>query len=160
MPVFDKWVTAYYAHGETVGLGTRFKPAFDELRSTLHSMSAEERAACTHRPPGKIDGGSDTLTMAMCAVHGVFAQMKDDAFYVGRGERGAWDEVEMRLVWCDMSIWPSVWAARMIAEELKEAASAGKATRPIGLVRLRGKNHFVSHSWFGNIPGALTKLKP
>ena len=154
---FNKWIASYWAHGEVPGLKTRkAEVGLSHPQPTLDTMSPEDLAAFIYPQPGKFDGGSDTLTMILCGVHGVYAQLKDGAFYLDhdlevgggrypRAERG-WDDIEVRVAWCDHSIWQCAWASRTVAAELDEAVRTRKATRKISLARLRGKNHFVSTS--------------
>ena len=93
------------------------------------------------------------MTIAMCTVHGVFGQLKDGTFYLNHGgdARKKWDEVEVRIVWCEKSIWLSAWVWATTTAELDEAKASGKETRNINLVRVRGANHFVSKILFTGV---------
>ena len=110
-------------------------------------MSAEERTANVCEAPGAIPDGSETLTAKLCAENGIYKDLKEKAFYLPSqtGEdSGRWRDVELRVVWCDRSVWAMVLASRGVEDELAEAARTGRETRKISLVRLRGANHFVS----------------
>ena len=57
------------------------------------------------------------------------------------GER--WGKLELRMVWCDESIWEMMWTVACMRKELEEARVAGRAMRRVSYVRMRGENHFV-----------------
>ena len=147
IPAFHEWISAYWDHGKVPSLATSMaRKGLDEPSSTLDRMSVEERELFVSLGPGKLDTGSDTHTMMLCGVHGLYGMLKDVSFYLDSDAEapGGWDDVEVRVVWCDHSIWSSAWASEAIKAELDEAATKGKATRNINLVRIRGANHFVS----------------
>ncbi len=147
---FHRWVTQYFQHGEPIAAETlALRDGLKEPSSTLDRVSEDELAECLHGEPGDLLSGSDTLTVKLCMVHGVFTSLKDGTFYLppAQDEDGTdgWRDVEVRLMWCDQSIWTMVWGPPGVSKELKEAREAGRSTRNISFVRLRGANHFVSH---------------
>ena len=144
-----QWLTRYYHHGEPIAADTLdFREGLKEPSSTLDRMSEDELAESVHGEPGDLLAGSDTLTVRMCYVHDLYAPLKDGALYlpIAQDENGTdcWRDVEIRLMWCDQSLWSMVWGQLLFAEELKEARAAGKSTRKVSFVRLRGANHYVS----------------
>ncbi len=113
-------------------------------------MTSQEQEESTHEPPGQIPDGSDTLTARMCATHGLYKELKDTGFYptanagVAGPAHDPWRDVELRVVWCDHSVWGIAWVVKGMASELEEAKRTGVDVRRVSLVRLRGGNHFVS----------------
>lgn len=56
---------------------------------------------------------------------------------------GVWSGVKTLLVWCDMSVSDSVWAAKHV-QALSTANDHDRIARQIEFARLAGGNHFVS----------------
>ena len=56
-------------------------------------------------------------------------------------------DVEIVALWCDRSMWMTVWGARALEELLREEPGAGKRKRPTSLVKLENANHFVSNPY-------------
>ena len=144
-----QWLTRYYHHGEPIAADTLdFRDGLKEPSSTLDRMSEDELVESVHGEPGDLLSGSDTLTVKMCYVHDLYAPLKDGALYLPptQDENGTdgWRDVEIRLMWCDQSLWSMVWGQLLFAEELKEARATGRSTRKVSFVRLRGANHYVS----------------
>ncbi|KAH9934518.1 uncharacterized protein BXZ73DRAFT_45795 [Epithele typhae] len=139
---FDAWVGGYYDHGERIGLETR---AATPVASSLPGLTPEQRAACTCRTPwGEQGEGSDMGMIILWAVHGISGLTKERAFYLEPdAHRSGWEEVEVRVVWCDRSIWPSAWAGKRLEEELAAAREDGKAMRKVQVARFRGANHMA-----------------
>ena len=110
-------------------------------------MSDADVAEVLHCRPGELHA-SDALIVQAGVAHGTFERMKRQALYVKDGARGEggdeWAEVEVRYVWCDMSVWEMPWGARVVSEELEAAREAGTDVRNVQFVRFRGANHFVS----------------
>ncbi|PIL33982.1 hypothetical protein GSI_03690 [Ganoderma sinense ZZ0214-1] len=147
-----EWFSGYFAHGRTVDT-----PA--------------ERAYVTARAP-IAKGGSDQLLVFHGYHCGLFREIWERVLYlephppspaageadVGRArdleperaddsesdsDRGAWDDVEVRHIWCDMAFWEGPHAALMVQAELADARAHGRRVRDVGSVRLRGMNHFA-----------------
>ena len=91
-------------------------------------------------------GGSEGLLAQMMVVHGVIVAARQGAFYPKEPEEGAsnWENVEVRHLWCDRSVWEMPWGTKMLKEEIDEAKKAGKHVRDVVFARLVGGNHFVS----------------
>ncbi|RPD55341.1 hypothetical protein L226DRAFT_491832 [Lentinus tigrinus ALCF2SS1-7] len=145
---FHEWAAAYFPHGDPVEADTLVLYDDPEGSSSLKNMTPEELAESTHEPPGHIPDGSDMLTAKLCATHGLYEELKDAAFHPssasGEGElRDPWRDVELRVVWCDQSIWGIPWVAKNIAAELEESKRTRTDTSRVSLVRLRGANHFA-----------------
>lgn len=141
-----EWLAAYYTHGDPIEPDTLMLRDTPDQPSTLANMSPEERAESTYEAPGLIgDGpgvGSDLALGKVLANYGLGKRLRESALYLAKDDY--WRDVELRIVWCDRSIWAMPWAARSVAAELEEAKKAGKATRKVSIVRIRGGNHFVS----------------
>ncbi|PIL33254.1 hypothetical protein GSI_04704 [Ganoderma sinense ZZ0214-1] len=145
-----QWLTRYYQHGEPTAEETlAVRDGLKEPSSTLDRISKDDLAESVYDGPGDLLSGSDTLTVKMCFAHRLYAPLKDSALYLppaqGDSENGAdsWRNVEVRLMWCDQSIWPMVWGPPLLHKELKEARAAGRSTRNVSFVRLRGANHYA-----------------
>ncbi len=147
---FHDWAAAYFPHGDPIEADTLVLRDTPDGPSSLKNMTSQEQEDSTHEPPGQIPDGSDTLTAKLCAIHGLYKELKDAAFYpTAAGTRAGdahdpWRDLELRVVWCDQSLWGIAWAAKGMASELEEAKRTGVDVRRVSLVRLRGGNHFVS----------------
>lgn len=78
---------------------------------------------------------------------GTYKTLQKRAFYIDKDARSEnrWDDVEIRVVWCDHTEWEMPWAAYALHKELQESKEAGITVRDTVFVRLRGANHFVSY---------------
>ncbi|RDX41295.1 hypothetical protein OH76DRAFT_1412218 [Lentinus brumalis] len=145
---FHDWAAAYFPHGDPIEADTLVLRDTPDGPSSLKNMTAREQEVSTHEPPGQIPDGSDTLTAKLCAIHGLYKELKDAGLYPTAGAvagpaRDPWGDVELRVVWCDQSLWGVVWVAKGMATELEEAKRTGVDARRVSLVRLRGGNHFA-----------------
>ncbi|KAH9923735.1 uncharacterized protein BXZ73DRAFT_50892 [Epithele typhae] len=167
---FHAWVTGYYAHrrprspaapsteetqedGEGEGEGDEGF-VFDGAVADS-PLTTAERAALVWEPPGREPDRSDTLVARMSARSGAYARMRRAVMFGGGREGGTdgsglararaewWTRVEVRVVWCERSIWPAVWGAMCVAREVEGAKGAGRAVRPVVIVRVRDANHFA-----------------
>ncbi|TBU29253.1 Alpha/Beta hydrolase protein [Dichomitus squalens] len=145
---FHMWATKYFGHGEPIAIETlETRDGLEQPGSTLKRISEKEFAESTCDDPGRLPHGSDALILRLCTVHGLFTQLKDGSLYLRPGKADEpmndWQDVDVRILWCDHSIWTMPWGARNVAEELNAAKAAGKATQKISSIRLRGANHFA-----------------
>ena len=155
---FHAWVTGYYTHAPGPA-GLRFAGVDADTR-----LSEAERAEHVYDAPGLEPDGSDALMARACERGEVYAEMREAVMFgeqretrgafggeegkrvggAGKGREVGWTGVEMRVVWCERSIWPAVWCARCFAEEVEEAQKGGRAMRRADVVQVRDANHFVS----------------
>ena len=143
---FGEWVSSYFAHGD-VATGYQALEDRNALESpppTIKTMSAAEIAETTSAAGEP--GNSESLLAQACGVHGVFASLRKQAFFLRDVPDGVddWRSVEVRLVWCDHSTWEMPLLAWTLQKELEEAERAGQKVRKVDFVRFRGANHFVS----------------
>ncbi|KAF5327564.1 hypothetical protein D9619_004820 [Psilocybe cf. subviscida] len=143
--MFPQWVSAYYAHAEDL---TELEyEALDQPPPTILSMDPSEVQRCLEIGPA-LPGGSDERLFMLRFQLGVFSRLKEAAMYVGKDEErdlqvtNRWDDVEIKHVWCDQSMWEIPWAALCLQTELDDSEKSGRVTRKVDMVRLRGANHF------------------
>ena len=55
-----------------------------------------------------------------------------------------WQDLEVRVLYCDRSIWDSVQAGWWVQAQTARAHAEGRPMRNVKAVRFRGANHFVS----------------
>ena len=153
---FHQWAAAYFPHGDPITADTLVFHDDPDGLSSLKNMTSEEQAESTHETPGHIPDGSDTLTAKLCATYGLYRELKDMAFYPSSRTAAdeasdPWRDVEVRVIWCDQSLWAIPWVAKGMATELEEAERTGTPTRRVSLVRVRGGNHFVGALYVANV---------
>ena len=134
--------TYYPPHYESIPFAERsdaFNRWITQVEGTLCTGSARtssELAEIVHEEPGNLPSGSDMLTVKLRSVHELYPPSRTRVFYLpppdqNKGGANGWRDVEVRLMWCDRSIWARVWGPRRIPEELKEAKAAGRLTQNI-----------------------------
>ncbi|KAI0682296.1 Alpha/Beta hydrolase protein [Cerioporus squamosus] len=153
---FHDWAAAYFPHGDPIEADTLVFHDTLDGPSSLKNMTSREQAESTHEAPGHSPNGSDTLIAKMCATHGLYNELKNATFYPTAGKpadeaRDPWRDVELRVVWCDQSLWAIPWVAKGMATELEEAKRTGRDVRRVSLVRLRGGNHFAHRDYPGKV---------
>ncbi|KAI0712946.1 hypothetical protein C8T65DRAFT_646206 [Cerioporus squamosus] len=122
------WLSGYYTHGSTVDTLAFRTPARDRP-PTIERMTIAERANCLYRAGVFRDLWQAALELAA----------------VGDGRLRGNDlrDVEVRVMWCDRSVWETTHAAWCVAAELEDAREKGRLVREVHLARVRGGNHFV-----------------
>lgn len=140
MHKFQVWVSGYYKHGDSAA---ELEPRvhLDNPIPTFLTMTANDKASALHLPPA-YSGGSDTLLVQSGGRHGLFAYLREHMLYPSSAPN-KWDDVELRYVWCDQSLWEMVWSAWAFREELDNAEKIGKKSRKVTIKRVPGANHFV-----------------
>ena len=137
------WISGYFTHGDTVDTLSMHTPAADRP-ATSDRMTTAELANSLYRTPGE-EGGSDELLMIGGYRTGAFRDLWKAALELApTGGGNDLRDVEVRVVWCDRSVWETTHAAWMVAAELRDAREKGRAVRRVSLTRVRGGNHFVS----------------
>ena len=136
------WVGGYFSHGDTVDTLVRRTHDTDPLPTTRR-MTQEEMTKTVDFQPGA-PGGSDQLFVAAGYRTGLFGKLWEDAFPLPEQRQEAWQNIEVRFVWCDRSIWEATHAAWWVQAQVAEARAKGKRVRNVTTLRFRGANHFVS----------------
>lgn len=147
---FGKWVSAYFAHGDVERDGIaalESRHYLDDPSPTITRMTPEEIAESAYPGPGEEGGSEQGIAMASM-IHGTYSSLRKNAFILRDSVSGGddWRDIEIRYLWCDASIWEMPLAYLSVLKELEEASKAGKATRKVEWVRIRGANHFVSRA--------------
>lgn len=133
-------MSGYYDHGSPITVASlEHRNALATPQASIVGMTPDDLAGVLYSPPS-VSGASDNLIMMSGIKHGMYATLKERAFYP---EEGEWAGLEFRYVWCDHSVWEMPYTKLMIEAELEEAKKLNKRTREIKLVRLREANHFV-----------------
>lgn len=107
-------------------------------------MSPENLTAALYSRPAA-PGGSDATLKNSGILHNIFAKIKQLALYPSDDDpQSGWEDIELRSVWCDQSVWEIPWGIMGLQTEIVNAKKAGKRMRNITLTQLKGTNHFVS----------------
>lgn len=139
--VFAKWVSGYYAHGDTLETLAQ-RDALSEPRPSVENMSPEELMQNVYGEAARPDG-MDILLAYCCSRQGTFDRLHEAALFPSQATANEreWGEIELRFVWCDHSIWLIVWGARAFKAEMVD--SEKKRMRKSSMVRMHGANHFA-----------------
>ena len=139
---FEDWVTSYYEHTYPVTAEGLARTGGSPLTDPPATNKDEESQ---NAPPGELHAADFAIVKAMRLS--VYAALKSGAFYPAEGVAGEtdWDGPEVRILWCDRSIWEPVWGAHVLREELEQSRGDGRKTRNITFARFKGANHFVSY---------------
>ncbi|KAI0628893.1 hypothetical protein C8Q77DRAFT_1067169 [Trametes polyzona] len=138
--LFDAFLANYFTHGDLWTV----RPSALELHGP--KPGGERADLNTRACPARV-GGSDNLMVRACATHNVWGSLKDSVLYSPMGSgKEEWGAVEVRLVWCNRSIWEIIWGTYLLDEELTEEKNEGRIARDVEFVCLEGANHFVSIS--------------
>lgn len=147
---FNLWQAGYYTHGDPVKDGPEAletRTSATDTSSTMSRLSVADLADSVYGPPME-PSGSDRLLIEACMTHGTWGDLKDAALYLPGAEREAsaddWRGVDVRVAWCDRSVWEMLLGSYLLEKELAEARQAGKSPREVTFVRVKGANHFVS----------------
>ena len=149
LKIFPQWVSGYYAHGE--GADKLEYKALEHPLPTMLSMNPSELQQCMEVSPA-LPGGSDEQLFRLGVQSGAFIKLREIVVYLDKGVEDPrdghalrrWDDVEIKQIWCDQSVWESTWAFHCLQSDLDDRKKAGKMSRKVDMVRLRGGNHFVS----------------
>lgn len=147
---FNQWQAGYYTHGDPFKQGPDALetdvPAAD-TSNTMSRLSVADLANSVYGPPME-PSGSDRLLIEACLTHGTCGDLKDAALYLPGAEcesrTSVWRNVDVRVAWCDRSVWEMRLGSYLLEKELAEARRAGKSPRDVSFVRVKGANHFVS----------------
>ncbi|KAH9856243.1 hypothetical protein C2E23DRAFT_772694 [Lenzites betulinus] len=141
--VFASWVSGYYIHGDTVETLERKIP-LREPPPTLSTLTHEEIARTLCLPPGG-PGGSDSMLLDLNVKFGIFATLREAALYTHVGEPAVdqWQDVEVRHVLCEQSVWETPWGTMLLEKDMETARAQGLPMRKIRVVKIKGANHFV-----------------
>ncbi|CDO68088.1 hypothetical protein BN946_scf184788.g19 [Trametes cinnabarina] len=140
---FTNWVSGYYAHGNTPDALERKTPLQDPP-PTLSTLTPEDIARTLSLGPGA-PGGSDALLLHFGIKLGLYEPLRKGALYLPTADQGgnALQNVEVRYVSCERSVWEMPWGTLHLERELEEARAKGLPLRNIRLVFVRDANHFV-----------------
>ncbi|KAI0328019.1 hypothetical protein GY45DRAFT_1307556 [Cubamyces sp. BRFM 1775] len=144
---FGIYITGYYAHGDVWADGPsalEFRTPLDDPSPTGARMTPEELAE-TASAAVQGPGGSEGLLAQVMSIHGVIVASRQGALYPQEAIEGAsnWEDVEVRHLWCDRSVWEMPWGTKKLMDEIEEAKKAGKRVRDVVFARLKGANHFA-----------------
>ncbi|KAH9887036.1 hypothetical protein C8Q73DRAFT_714415 [Cubamyces lactineus] len=142
---FTTWVSGYYIHGDSPDKLERRTPLPDPP-STLSTLKPEEIQRMLCLPPGA-PGGSDMVVMNVGIKVGLYEALRKEALYLPAGGPASsgniWEDVEVRYVSCEHSVWEMPWGTMSLQRELEAVEAQGLPMRKIRLVFVKGANHFV-----------------
>lgn len=134
---FLDWVSSYYAPTPSVALITA-----DALRKctalartpTMRTLSPEdlERTVDRHVGPRAMRIARTDLQIRRRLARRAFSDA--DAVL---------PDVDVVTLWCDQSVWHTVWGAKVCKELIEEPAEPSKKKRRVSLVKVENANHFV-----------------
>ncbi|KAI0744998.1 hypothetical protein C8Q76DRAFT_605350 [Earliella scabrosa] len=143
-PVVSDWISGFYSHGTTIDTLVERTPV-DDPPPTVRTMGLDDIRNCVYIP-SDATGNSDKRLLLGGHFAGVFADLWNDAIAIApepSHARKALRDVEVRVVWCERSIWETVLAGWNIKTEMEDARSKGRTVRNVSAVCLRGGNHFA-----------------
>ena len=147
--MFLRWVSGYYAHGDTVETLAQ-RDALSEPRPSIENMSPEDLIQNVYEEGAKPDH-MDLLLVRIGNKQGTFERLRAAALFPSQATASdrEWGEIEFRFIWCDHAVWSLVWSAWTFKAEMAEKAKEGKDSekkrmRKSSMVCIRGANHFVS----------------
>ncbi|KAH8078735.1 hypothetical protein BXZ70DRAFT_961456 [Cristinia sonorae] len=138
---FPRWVSGYYRHGESPAELEPRTP-LSEPQPTIETMALEDIQSALYPGPGN-PGGSDATLMNAGIQHGLFKESRLKAYFPSETSPSAWDEVKLRHVWCDQTVWEAPYTKYCLEAEFEDAKKAGRKTRPLEITRMRQANHFI-----------------
>lgn len=74
------------------------------------------------------------------------------------GEDQVLPDVEVLALWCDRSVYISVWGAKVLDELVQEGVREGKHVRSVSISRIPGANHFVGSAFAVAPPMLMSRL--
>ena len=135
---FMAWVSGYYTATPDIEHITpdALRNCVEEHPPTLHTMSSDdfERIAEPYNLPRSCFA---ILTIPPSVREGHFRRTFLDADAV-------LPNVKIVALWCDRSVWITLWSARALDELLQEGPVPGQRKRETSLVKIENANHFVS----------------
>ncbi|THH32193.1 hypothetical protein EUX98_g1988 [Antrodiella citrinella] len=138
---FALWVSGYYEHGETSS-ELNLRHYLSSPHPTLQTMSPEDVQSALYPGPGE-PGGSDFIIMNAGIQHGSHTETRLKAYFLSETSTNKWDNVKLRHVWCDQSVWETPWSKFCLEKEFEDGKKAGKKIRPYEIVRMHKANHFI-----------------
>lgn len=146
--VFLRWISGYYAHGDTLETLAQ-RDALSEPCPSIENMSPEDLNHNVYEEGAQHDH-MDLLFMRSGAKQGAFERLRLAALFPSHDSARdrEWGEVELRFVWCDRAVWLLVWCAWQFKAEIAKYArdSEEKRMRKCSMACIRGANHFVGAS--------------
>lgn len=149
--VFFRWVSGYYAHGDTLETLAQ-RDALSDPRPSIENMSPDDLIQNIYEEGAQPDH-MDSILARSCSKQGTFERLREAALFPSQATASdrEWGEIEFRFTWCDRAVWLLVWSAWAFkadvaknAKEAKDSDSEKKQMRKTSMVCIRGANHFVS----------------
>ncbi|EIM81567.1 uncharacterized protein STEHIDRAFT_161746 [Stereum hirsutum FP-91666 SS1] len=152
------WLTGFFDHSIPPSFPST--PILDpELRlgrtpvsippPTIATISPEEIQNVIFIPPAA-PGGSDVLLYEAGQRLGLFEEMRKKALYataeedVTAEQKGWRESVEVKVIWCDRSIWGVPWGISQLYREVEDAKAKGElSVGRVNIVRVTGANHYI-----------------
>ncbi|TFY59860.1 hypothetical protein EVJ58_g5515 [Rhodofomes roseus] len=160
---FERWVSEYYAHALPKDAALH-SLTYDELKASLvqqpiDNPPPEHVATVDHLSSEQYADVVDPTVTArshllyiMVVDRSVYRDVMHDALW----DSSVWPGLRVPLIWCDMSVSETVFAAWHFSQQVKENWPRG--ARKIDIVRFEGANHFVSvHAILPGIARDLSK---
>jgi hypothetical protein len=138
--LFALWVTGYYQHGTTADQ-FEHRTALKDPPPTIATMQQEDIATALHVIPD-MTKFTDGIILSGWQKQNLGESLRTRLMYPS-DMNSSWANIQLKYIWCDMSVWEMPWGALKLEEELEGAKTAGKPFRTTSVLRMRGSNHFV-----------------
>lgn len=142
--VFLRWVSGYYAHGDTLETLVQ-RDALSEPLPSIENMSPEDLIQNVYEEGAQPDH-MDLLLARSGNRQGTFERLRAAALFPSQDTASdrEWGEIEFRFVWCDRAVWLLVWSAWEFKAEIAEKArDSERRMRKCSMACIRGANHFA-----------------
>lgn len=137
--LFPRWVSGYYQHGPDT---LEYRNALETPSPTLDSTPEWTTSFSQITPKG----ADSSFILAFLKHPSVVTDMRVALLYPSRfrSQDQSWNDVPLRHVWCEQSVWTTVHGARSLQAEVDAAKNGGISIRPVEITCVKGANHFVS----------------
>jgi len=146
--VFLRWVSGYYAHGDTLETLAQ-RDTLPDPRPSIENMSPDDLVQNLYAEAAQPDH-MDLILLQSSYKHGTWERIRVAALFPSQATASdrEWGEIEFRFIWCDRSAWLFIWGAWEFKADVAKNAKEGKGSekkqmRKTSTVCIRGGNHFA-----------------
>ena len=146
---FLRWVSGYYAHGDTLETLAQ-RDTLSDPRPSIENMSPDDLIQNLYAEGARPDH-MDLIVLQSGHQQGTFERNRVAALSPSQATASdrEWGEIEFKFIWGERSAWLFVWGAWEFKADMAKNAKEGKdsekkQTRKTSMVCIPGGNHFVS----------------
>lgn len=152
LDAFSRWIGSYFDHASSPD-GLERRKTLEHPPITTATVEPELNSQ-VFSPQVAAPGGSDWAHLLLPIISGVAEEDRNNILF-GDVEAAAkegetekyWLSLPIWYLYCDHSIWESVWCVRKLNEQIEAEKKRGRVTREVSIKTLKGANHFVSLSY-------------